>query len=314
MSYRTPILLLLYNRPETTEQVFAAIREVRPARLFVAADGPSTKRPDDLERCLKTRGVVARVDWDCEVRTLFREENLGCRKAISSAIHWFFEQAEAGIILEDDCLPSSSFFRYCDELLDMYRDCDEVMAVSGDNFQDGRCVTSDSYYFSRYPHCWGWATWRRAWSKYDTDLKGWAEYQQSPSFDEIGATNPSFRGYWTRIFEKVKAGEIDSWAYVWTLSCWLNGGLTAIPRRNLVKNIGFGPDATHTKGASTRLSVMRAEEIEFPLKHPTQISRHASADSYADIHHFGIKLGGEETGEGALLRRYLGALARIFGR
>jgi hypothetical protein len=246
------------------------------------------------------------VDWDCEVQTLFRDENLGCRRAISGAISWFFEQVEEGIILEDDCLPSRSFFRFCQELLKRYRDDEQMMAISGDNFQNGRVVTRDSYYFSRYPHCWGWATWRRAWQKYDDTLPGWPAYRESRSFLEIGADNSLFKNYWSRNFTRVVSGEVDSWAYAWTYNCWAHGGLTAIPEKNLVKNIGFGPEATHTTLASDRISAMQAGELDFPLRHPAWVQRHQDADRFADEHHFGIRATTEPS--------MLGRLKQVAGR
>jgi hypothetical protein len=287
--------------------VLDAIRRARPRQLFVAADGP--KRIEDHQKCAETRGLVNSVDWECDVITLFREENLGCRHAISSAISWFLDQVDEGIILEDDCLPSQSFFSYCQELLERYRDNDKVMVISGDNFQAGRTVTRDSYYFSRYPHCWGWATWRRAWQKYDDTLTGWPEYQESQAFLDIGADNPLFKGYWSRNFSRVISGEVDSWAYAWTYNCWVHGGLTAIPEKNLVKNIGFGPDATHTTGISERISAMQAWELNFPLRHPALVQRHREADRYADENHFGIRV---EDGKSLFVRlkQFVGRLAR----
>jgi len=289
MSLHTPILFLIYNRPELTRAVLNAIRKVRPAQLFVAADGPSQIRPQDEEKCFDTRDLIKTIDWDCEVVTLFRSENLGCRKAISSAICWFFEHVEAGIILEDDCLPSNSFFYYCQNLLKYYEKAENVMAISGDNFQDGRQVTSRSYYFSRYPHCWGWATWRRAWDNYDANMEKWPDFRLSRQFLDIGANDPDFMSYWTTIFNKMYLGEIDTWDYPWAFSCWANGGLTALPVRNLVKNIGFGAGATHTTSQCSKIGAMHAGDLEFPLRHPDHIERHVAADLYTDRFHYNFK-------------------------
>lgn len=311
MKLETPVLLLLYNRPGLSRVVLDAIRKARPRQLFVAADGP--KRAEDHEKCAEARALVNSVDWGCDVITLFRDENLGCRRAISSAISWFFDQVDEGIILEDDCQPSQSFFRYCQELLARYRDHDDVMVVSGDNFQAGRSVTQDSYYFSRYPHCWGWATWRKAWQKYDAELQGWSDYKSSEDFRRIGADNPAFKAYWIRNLERVLSGDVDSWAYVWTFSCWVHKGLTAIPDRNLVKNIGFGPEATHTKGASARISTMQAEELDFPLRHPSRVVRHVAADVYSDINHFGIRLEEKHRLVDKLMTRIVSPMSRMFG-
>jgi len=313
MQYQTPILFLLYNRPETAEQVFAEIKKARPARLFVAADGPSAKRENDHEKCSRARSVIDDIDWECEVKTLFRDQNLGCKRAISSAISWFFDQVEEGVVLEDDCLPSQGFFRYCSELLEYYRDNDKVMVVSGDNFLDGRSVTNDSYYFSRYPHCWGWATWRRAWQKYDGELKSWPDFRSSQAFLDIGADNPLFKSYWTRNFERVLSGDVDSWAYAWTLNCWANGGLTAIPVKNLVKNIGYGLEATHTTGSNSRISAMRAHELDFPLKHPTEVLRNVAGDHYADVIHFGLKPAVEKRLSEKVMQKIASLVSKIRG-
>jgi len=309
MAPQTPVLLLLYNRPDKSKIVLDAIRKARPRQLFVAADGPSEKCAQDQKKCAQTRDLVNMVDWNCDVRTLFREENLGCRRAISSAISWFYDQVEEGIILEDDCLPSQSFFSFCTELLERYRHNDDVMVISGDNFQGGRSVTDDSYYFSRYPHCWGWATWRRAWRKYDATLADWPVFKNSQDFIDLGAGNTLFKSYWSRNFEQVLSGGVDSWAYAWTLNCWANGGLTVIPEKNLVKNIGFGSDATHTTESNERISMMQAEEIGFPLCHPSQVKRHLDADLYSDIHHFGIKA----QGDSRFLHRLMQKLRKICG-
>jgi len=168
--FNTPILFLVFNRPNTTQRVFNVIRQVKPKQLFVAADGPRRDKGADEEKCEATREIVKQIDWDCEVKTLFREENLGCGKAVSSAITWFFENVEEGIILEDDCLPNLDFFGYCEELLDRYRDNREVMFIGGDNFQKGKKWGDASYYFSAYNHVWGWATWKRTWDIYDFKL------------------------------------------------------------------------------------------------------------------------------------------------
>ena len=162
------------------------------------------------------------------------------------------------------------------------------MAISGDNFQDDHKVSDDSYYFSRYPHCWGWATWRRAWEKYDSDMSGWPEFLDSPAFSDIGASDPLFRDFWVSNFKGVYSGTVDTWDSVWTFSCWSNRGLTVLPARNLVKNIGFGPDATHTLSENPHVSAMSAEELNFPLRHPAEVVRNAKADNYTDMHHYGF--------------------------
>jgi hypothetical protein len=282
------VLFLVFNRPHTTAQVMAAIRAARPARLYVAADGPREGHHGEPERCAEARRIATEVDWPCQVRTLFRDTNLGCRVGVSTAIDWFFEYEEEGIILEDDCVPSQSFFPYCAELLDRYRDDQRIMCISGDSFQNERPITPYSYYFSRYNHVWGWATWRRAWQLYDPRMEGWTKHTKRPLLEYWGEDDPGFVQYWTDIFDHVAAQKIDTWDYQWTFCCWAYRGLTCLPARNLVTNIGFGPDATHTQ-ALHRSAHLRREEIEFPLRHPVIVMRDLRADRFTHIHHFGVR-------------------------
>ncbi len=179
MNLTSPVLFLIFNRPETTEQVFSAIKKAQPPRLYIAADGPRSEYPNDAESCDISRAIATNVDWDCEVKTLFQDQNLGCRLAVSGAVDWFFEQETEGIILEDDCLPDQSFFLFCQELLEQYRDDTRIMQIGGTNYQFGKKRTNYSYYFSRYGHLWGWASWRRAWSFYDEKMKQWPTAKQN---------------------------------------------------------------------------------------------------------------------------------------
>jgi len=172
----TPVLFLVYKRPDTTRQVFEAIRQAKPPRLYVAADGPKKNVPGEAEKVKQVREIISNgVDWDCEVKTLFRDENLGCKYGPVEGINWFFKNEEEGIILEDDTLPSQSFFWFCQELLERYKDDTRIMVISGDNFQNGITRGTCSYYFSRYNHIWGWASWRRAWKYYSVDMKLWPD-------------------------------------------------------------------------------------------------------------------------------------------
>lgn len=278
---KTAVLFLVFNRPDTTKQVFEAIRKAKPPRLYVAADGPRTDKSGEAEKVEQVRRIETIVDWDCEVKTLFREENLGCGKAVSSAITWFFENEEEGIILEDDCLPSQSFFWFCEELLERYRDDMRVMVVSGDNFQFGKRRTDYSYYFSRYNHCWGWASWRRAWRYYDKDIENWPFIRFNGYLFDILQDKRTAK-YWAQIFETVYRGKIDTWDYQWTFSCWIQNGLTILPNVNLVSNIGFGEDGTHTKAAN-KIAMILALEITFPLKHPPTMIRDDVADRRTDL-------------------------------
>lgn len=276
---RSPILFLVFNRPAPTAQVFAAIRAARPPRLYVAADGARSNRPGEEQRCEQTRRVATAVDWPCEVKTLFREKNLGCKQAVSQALDWYFECEEEGVVLEDDCVPDPSFFRYCDELLEYHRNDDRVALISGDNFQFGRAYGDSSYYFSRYVHIWGWASWRRMWRHYDRDMKAWPAFRDGGGLQRIFGTRSREIKYWRRVFDAVHRGEIDTWDYQVNFAVWAQRMLTILPQKNLVKNIGFGTDATHTT-ARSKFADMLAEQLGFPLRHPTSYENCVAADDY----------------------------------
>ena len=284
---QTAVLFLVFNRPTTTAQVFDAIRKAKPLRLYVAADGPRADRADEAEKVAKGREIATEVDWPCEVKTLFREENLGCKRSVSGGINWFFEHEEQGIILEDDCLPHVDFFRFCDELLERYATDERISVITGNNFQNGQQRGEASYYFSKYNHCWGWASWRRAWRHYQGDLPFWPEWSQSEDWREK-TPDPLERRYWGKIFERVRAERVDSWAYPWTASVWYQGGLTATPNVNLVSNIGFGEDATHTTSKKSSYAEVPVQPLGC-IVHPSEIAHEKNADEWAFDHHFGGK-------------------------
>ena len=278
----TPVLFLVFNRPDTTQRVFEAIAAARPRRLYVAADGPRTDRPGEAQRCAETRAIAASPDWPCEVKTLFREENLGCRSAVSSALDWFFDAEAEGIVLEDDCLPAPAFFEYCSVLLERYRDDERVLALSGDNFQPASFEPVESYYFSRYNHVWGWASWRRAWRLFERDMAAWPRFRDEGRLEGQAPGDEAFRQYWTSIFDRVAAGAIDSWAYPWLLTSWIHGGLACLPSSNLVSNIGADEGATHTRKADGWALDRALGSLTFPLRHPPTVERDVAADRFTD--------------------------------
>lgn len=278
--FDTPIVLIIYRRPDTTRRVFEAIRRVKPSRLFIVADGPSDEV--DRERCEATRSIVEKIDWECDVYRNYADMNMGCRKRVSSGLDWVFSKAQRAIILEDDCVPDPSFFYFCEELLDRYEENTHIMTISGNNYQPSP-RTKYSYYFSRYMHCWGWATWKRAWEKFDISMSTWPTVRDEAWLSEIFGSS-SARLYWRRIFDRVHAGEIDSWAYIWQYNIWMCGGLNILPEKNIVQNIGFGEQATHTKGEAKLENA--AKTIDRPLQHPPVIIRHRSADQYTQNHHY----------------------------
>ncbi len=297
---QVPVLFLVFNRPQTTVLVMEAIRASRPKRLYVAADGPREGKPGEAERCAEARRIATQVDWPCEVRTLFREGNLGCRDAVSSAITWFFEREPEGIILEDDCLPSPCFFPYCAELLTRFRDDERIMCITGNNFQQDMSGYPYSYYFSKYNHIWGWATWRRAWQCYDDTMKLYPEYVGRNFFKSLSGS-PGFSDYWRNEFNQVFHRKLDTWDYVWTFTCWANSGLTCTPHVNLVSNIGFGPDATHCRDNNSASNLPRVD-IQFPLKHPPLIVRNTDADAHVTENVFNILLNSNSSREGIIKR------------
>jgi hypothetical protein len=272
----TPVVFLVFNRPDLTERVFKRIAAAKPQTLLLVADGP--RNENDVDACAQVRKIVSRVDWECNVLKNFADTNLGCKHRVASGLDWVFSQVEEAIILEDDCLPSRSFFCFCQTLLERYRDDQRIFMISGNNFQFGIDRTKDSYYFSRYAEIWGWATWRRAWQYYDVTMQSW------PAFKSAGCMSwvfeyPEERAYWEPYFQGCYDGKIDTWDYIWFYTCLRQSGLTILPRVNLVSNLGFGPDATHTFDTQSRFANMPADELR-EIKHPEHLIRHVEADTH----------------------------------
>ncbi|MBI1763556.1 MAG: glycosyltransferase family 2 protein [Acidobacteria bacterium] len=286
---QTPLVFTIFNRPALTAQVLAEIRRARPRKLLVIADGPRAQVPGEQAQCEAARAVLEQVDWDCEVHKNYAAENLGIRRRMSSGLAWVFAQTEAAIVLEDDGLPHPTFFPFCEELLERYADDERVMHISGSNFQFGRQRFPHSYYFSRYNHGVGWASWRRAWRHYDAETKLWPEVKARGLLHDWlhdgGDTRAAVRD-WTRGFQRVYDGEVDSWAYCWTFACWLQNGLSILPNVNLLSNIGFGAASTHTRNRRSRFANMPVAPIEFPLQHPPYVVRDAQADAFTQRNNY----------------------------
>ena len=274
-----PVLILAFNRPNTTARVFEALRAVRPAQIFFAVDGPRQEKPDDAGRVARVRELTATVDWQSDVQTLFRPRNLGCKHAVSQAITWFFEHVDEGVVMEDDCVPHPSFFPFARELLERYRDDERVMAISADNFLRGARKTQYSYYFSRYLHIWGWATWRRAWRHYDHAMRQWPQLRDSGWLTDLLGDRAA-ASYWTQIFDETYGERNMSWGYRWMFSAWRQSGLSINPSVNLVSNIGFGDSATHAVQHDNPLAALPVQPMEFPLRHPPEVIRDKEADRY----------------------------------
>jgi hypothetical protein len=276
-SFDVPILLVIFNRPETQQRVFDEIRKIRPKRLFVVADGPREGKPGEKERCEAARKIIDQVDWECEVKKNFSDTNMGCGKRPASGITWFFENVEEGIILEDDCIPDQSFFNYVQELLEKYRDNERVMVISGDNFQNGIKRGDGDYYFSRLPHTWGWATWRRVWEKYDFEMKDFPDFVRDNNIENIWKKK-EVQKYWQEKFSELYAYHFDIWDYQLTYAIWKNDGICISPNANLISNVGFGPNATHTLTSSRSVAGVPLGRISSPLIHPSAMVIDTVAD------------------------------------
>lgn len=271
--FQTPVLFLIFNRLETTKAVFEQIRSSKPSYLYLAGDGARTGNLKEQFVVNEIRTwVLENINWDCNVSTLFRDKNLGCAKAVSSAIDWFFQNEEMGIILEDDCLPDESFFGYCEDLLEKYKDDYRIMHITGTNLlthSNGK--QHESYYFSKYANVWGWATWRRAWQHYDLDIRKYVNFREQKYLKHYFTYFPAYisRLKWYSAVLNVEGEQrtFDTWDYQWCFTCSSNSGLSIVPNTNLIKNIGFGSNATHTSVFDSFFE-QNVEKIDFPLKHP----------------------------------------------
>jgi hypothetical protein len=276
---KTPVALLLFRRPEETARVFERIREARPEKLYLIADGPRPGNDEDARGSEEARAVVERVDWDCEVVRDFADENLGLKRRIPSGLDRVFSEAEEAIVLEDDCLPHPSFFPYCEELLERYRDDERIVHITGSQLLRSP-PTGASYHFSRYPHVWGWASWRRAWDLYDVDLSDWHASSPAERADRLAAMfeEPDERRYWGWVWDN--SPEIDNWDAQWSY-VGLTHGLSVNPNRNLISNIGFAEDATNATADPLGIAARPLEGMEFPLEHPSEVARDEEADAQA---------------------------------
>ena len=273
MAFETPILLLVFNRPDLTKNILSILSRIQPSKLYIVADGPREGIENEKERCDEVKLICDEISWESRVKRLYRKENLGCAYSVSEGITWFFEQEEMGIILEDDCVPHDSFFQFCEVLLFKYRDDENLFHIGGNNFNFSKSYGDGDYYLSIFNHIWGWATWRRAWKYYtiNIDLK---HISQMTSF--VG--NKDILNYFETHFENAVTGKIDTWDYQWTFACWKNHGLSIVPNKNLVSNIGFGDDATHTKNTTSPQNSVPTQSIYFPLNHPTSMKANRRAD------------------------------------
>jgi len=277
MNFNTPILFITYKRFDEALEVFQAIASVRPSRLYFASNKNKTNVASEKHQISRVRSLVDRIDWPCEVFLRYPSHHLNVQQSIYNAITWFFDHEEAGIILEDDCVPHQDFFFYCQELLGRYREESCIWAISGNSFLEDRYPLRDSYYFSKYFHCWGWASWRRVWERFDLEmvmlpylLSNYSRYSLFDTFAE--------QAYWLRLWKKVFTYGVPlTWDYQFLFNILVNRGLVVYPAKNLVKNIGFGPNAENTTDGMSPLSHVSSL---LPIQHPRFIVRNSDADKY----------------------------------
>jgi glycosyltransferase involved in cell wall biosynthesis len=267
MQFDTPILFLIFNRPVQTQRVFEMIRTIKPSKLYVAADGPRLGNREDEENCEKVRNMVTgAVDWPCEIKTLFRERNLGCGPAVSSAITWFFEAEEAGIILEDDCLPDKTFFSFCETLLEKYKHNEKIMMISGFSFHKSSHAKV-SYYFSRLASIWGWATWRRSWRHYRYSIASTTDFGNTFSSIENDVVRKAFADMLMATYQ----GRIDTWDIQWTLTIEQRQGICIVPVTNLVRNIGYSGAHSRKKISASQQILAESMDVD-SLVHPDDVA------------------------------------------
>jgi hypothetical protein len=304
------LAIVVFNRPEKTRVLLDSILGHLPDRVYVIADGPRPNHPGEAQRCAETRSLVANaLSERCDLVTNYSETNLGCGRRIATGLDWVFGQVEEAIVLEDDCIPHPSFFRFCEEMLERYRDDERVVHIGGNNFQNGVRRGPYSYFFSRYNHIWGWATWRRAWHHFDHRMHDWPEVKAQGSMRNL-LTAPGECEYWSRLFDGMVAQEPwpETWGYAWTYACFKNG-LSIYPNVNLVSNIGYGEGATNCLGDSPHAN-LPVHEMVFPLSFPLCFLPDQEADAYTVRQHFHV----EPPQRVALPRRVLRRLKRFFER
>jgi len=306
---QTPVALFIFNRPAQTQRVFNEIARAKPRRLLIIADGPRTAA--EAELCRATRQIIEQVDWDCELLTVLAEQNLGCKQRMLTGLNWVFAQCDEAIVLEDDCLPHPSFFTFCAELLEHYRNEPRVLAISGNNFLNEKMQARmrESYYFSHSPLTWGWAAWRRTWDWFDFEIKDWPRLRATDWLARR-LSHPQFKPYWEKIFDETYRRETNAWDYQLTFAGWLHESLSIVPRVNLVSNIGFGAAATHTLDPNSHLANRATDGIPLPLIHPRRIERNRQADEYT----FRYNYLGQIHEPPPLWRRAVGKAARVTRR
>jgi hypothetical protein len=284
IAIKTPVAFIIFNRPDTTAKVFEEIRKVKPPILLVIADGPRSHRTGEAELVVQTRQIINKVDWPCDVLTNYSEINMGCKNRLTSGIDWIFQQVDEAIILEDDCLPHHSFFSYCEELLAKYRNDDRIGIISGTNLVSSYLPYSrDSYSFSKHCLIWGWATWGNRWKHYSKTLKDINKKEMKQALELFKDDNKSFKHFWENIYTKSKADLLTTWDFQLSITSFYQRWMNIVPNTNLIKNIGYGIESTHTSGSEPKLvQQSRGESIGNQLIHPECMRRNIILDQLID--------------------------------
>ena len=279
----TPLLLLIFNRPKETEILIKRLSIFKPKKIYVFSDGPRTHSLTDNINCRKSKSIIEKISWKCEIKKNYQKKNLGLKKAISKGISWFFQNEKRGLILEDDCIPNRDFFEFCTWGLKKFNNDSKVGSITGNNFLNNQVKIKNSYYFSKYAHCWGWATWRNRWELYDKNIKFWNKWRKSKNFESIFNSKLE-KKYWIKIFDNVKENNINSWAYPWNLCLWYHKKIVLTPKFNLVSNIGISKDATHTYFKNDNVSY-QVKKLKKPYIKHTSMQINDMADNYVFKNH-----------------------------
>ncbi|MCQ8103082.1 hypothetical protein NP590_03090 [Methylomonas sp. SURF-2] len=276
--FNVPVAILNFNRPQMTRRVFEMVKQIKPRKLLLVADGPRPNRPDDVRLCAEVRSIFNEIDWECEVHKKFSDINLGSFKSNSSGLNWIFDTVEEAIIIEDDCVPSVSFFRYCEELLERYRDNPNVGVITGYNLGFPAVKNNESYFFSAYTLNWAWASWRRVWKQVDMDMSWWEPRAGKRMLQALFPKRKEWT-YWFKLYEQIRKGDRrNAWDYQLILSAFKHSQYCIIPSVNMVSNIGFGPEGTNCFDDSSPMHNQRMFELQFPLIHPPLVQRSGQVD------------------------------------
>ncbi len=282
--YKVPILITLFNRPHHTEKLITYLNDINPEKIYIFIDGPRKNNGQDIINCKKVFEMTKKINSNITILEKKSDINLGCKEAVSRALKWFFSEEKWGIILEDDCLPNKDFFKFCFWGLAKFENQNHIGGITGNNFLNGKIFLKDSFYYSKYAHCWGWATWKRVWEKYDKNISFWNEYKNSEDWINFFEKNVEQK-YWTKILNNVFSGKINSWAYPWNLCLWREKKMIVTPSVNLVQNIGFGKEATHTDGIDQSFDY-RVSDLPEPYIFPKDYKINNEADNFVFKYHF----------------------------